>query len=214
MPDVRSLRIVLCDDHAVVRAGLRQILQCEPDLEVVGEASTAAEVIELARTERPDVVIMDLSLPDGGGVAATAELRRSSPETRVLVLTMHEDVAYARDALEAGALGYVVKRAADRELVLAVRTVAAGATYVDGSLRSSLLEDPGPRYLPGRAGTLSKRETEVLGLLAQGLTNQEIAATLFLSARTVETYRANLQQKLGVRTRAELTRFARDAGFA
>lgn len=214
MAEAPLRRVLICDDHLVVRAGLRQILQNEPDIEVVGEASTVAQVIELTRIAGPDVVIMDLSLDDGSGIAATAELRRSSPAVHVLILTMHEDPAYAQDALRAGALGYVIKRAADVDLVLAVRTVAAGATYIDGSIRSSLLD--GRVTLPSRGGVgaLSTRESEVLRLLAEGLTNQEIAGVLHLSIRTVETYRANVQQKLGVRTRAELTRLARDVGLA
>lgn len=211
MPDPPRLRIVICDDHAIVRAGLRQILQDEPDLEIVAEASTTEEVVALAQMTAPDVAIMDVSLADAGGIAATEELLQVSPTTRVLMLTMHEDPAYARDALRAGALGYVVKRAADTDLVLAIRTVAAGATYIDGSVRQSLEQTS--QSTRGSIGVLSRRESEVLRLLATGLTNQEIATTLHLSPRTVETYRSNLQQKLGVRTRAELTRVARDAGL-
>lgn len=213
MAEWARVRVLICDDHLVVRAGLRQILQDEPGIEIVGEAATAAEVVDLARATEPDVIVMDLSLGDGSGIAASEELRRTVPDARVLVLTMHEDPAYARDALAAGALGYVVKRAADVELVLAIRTVAAGATYVDGSIRRSLDKRASPAPRAGVEG-LSRRETEVLRLLAEGLTNQEIAANLHLSTRTVETYRANVQQKLGVRTRAELTRVAREAGFA
>lgn len=211
MPDPPRLRIVICDDHAIVRAGLRQILQDESDLEVVGEASTSEEVVALARMTAPDVAIMDVSLAEGGGIAATEELLEVSPTTGVLMLTMHEDPAYARDALRAGALGYVVKRAADIDLVVAIRTVAAGATYIDGSVRQSLEQTS--QSTGGSIGVLSRRESEVLRLLAAGFTNQEIAATLHLSPRTVETYRSNVQQKLGVRTRAELTRIARDAGI-
>lgn len=211
MADGSRLRIAICDDHAVVRTGLRQILEGEPGLDIVGEAATAEEVVALARATRPDVVVMDLSLADGSGIAATMEVLQVSPATRVLILTMHEDPAYARDALRAGALGYVVKRAADVDLVLAVRTVAAGATYVDGSVRMSLDEETS-QPAPTGIGALSRRESEVLRLLAEGFTNQEIAGELHLSPRTVETYRSNVQQKLGVRTRAELTRIARDAG--
>ena len=208
------LRILICDDHRVVRAGLRQILQDEPDLEIVGEAATADEAVELARSSRPDVAIMDLSFGDGSGISATEAVGRASPDTRVLILTMHEDPAYARDALRAGALGFVVKRAADVDLVLAIRTVAAGAVYLDSTIRGAVLDDRASPPSRSRIDTLSRRESEVLRFLAEGLTNQEIASVLHLSTRTVETYRANVQQKLGVRTRAELTRFARDVGFS
>lgn len=198
----------------MVRAGLRQILQDEPDLEIVGEAATADEAVELARSSRPDVAIMDLSFGDGSGISATEAVGRASPDTRVLILTMHEDPAYARDALRAGALGFVVKRAADVDLVLAIRTVAAGAVYLDSTIRGAVLDDRASPPSRSRIDTLSRRESEVLRFLAEGLTNQEIASVLHLSTRTVETYRANVQQKLGVRTRAELTRFARDVGFS
>ena len=209
------LRVVICDDHLVVRVGLRQILQSESDLQVVGEATTSAEALELTRTLRPDVIVMDLSLPDEDGARATADILRVSPETRVLVLTMHEDVAYVRAALDAGALGYVLKRAADVELVLAIRTIAAGANYIHPGLAAALLKAELPASpLSAALGQLTKREREVLQHLALGLTNQEIASLLHLSVRTVETYRANIQQKLGLRTRAELARFARDVGLS
>jgi len=194
---------------------LRQILQSESDLQVVGEATTSAEALELTRTLRPDVIVMDLSLPDEDGARATADILRVSPETRVLVLTMHEDVAYVRAALDAGALGYVLKRAADVELVLAIRTIAAGANYIHPGLAAALLKAELPASpLSAALGQLTKREREVLQHLALGLTNQEIASLLHLSVRTVETYRANIQQKLGLRTRAELARFARDVGLS
>lgn len=198
----------------MVRAGLRQILQDEPDLKIVGEAATADEAVEFARTFKPDIAIMDLSLGQGSGITATEAIGRSSPDTRVLILTMHEDPAYARDALKAGALGFVVKRAADIDLVRAIRTVAAGAVYIDSTIRGSMLNDRSSQTARGRINTLSRRESEVLRFLSEGLTNQEIASVLHLSARTVETYRANVQQKLGVRTRAELTRVARELGLS
>jgi len=208
------IRIALCDDHAVVRSGLRRILEAEADLEVVGEAGSAAEAVELARAARPNVFVMDLGLPDRNGIAATADVCAVSPETRVLVLTVHDDVAYLRRAFAAGAAGYLVKEAADVELVQAVRHVASGRQYVHPSLGAALLAPDGPAERPvGPGGELSEREAEVLALIASGLTNAEIADRLYVSVRTIESHRAHIHQKLDVRTRAGLVRVARDAGL-
>ena len=207
------VRVALCDDHAVVRSGLRAILEAEADLEVVGESGTAAEAVELAREAQPDVFVMDLGLPDRSGIAATAEVCQASPATRVLVLTVHDDVTYLRRAFDAGAAGYLVKEAADVELVQAVRQVAAGKQYVHPSLGAALLAREVATARPaGPGGELSEREVEVLRLIAGGLTNAEIAARLYVSVRTVETHRAHIHQKLDVRTRAGLVRVAREAG--
>lgn len=208
------IRIGLCDDHAVVRSGLRRILEAEADFEVVGEAGSAAEAVEVALSAQPDVFVMDLGLPDRNGIAATADVCSVSPGTRVLVLTVHDDVAYLRRAFEAGATGYLVKEAADVDLVQAVRQVAAGRQYVHPSLGAALLAPDTPAARPaGPGGELSEREAEVLALIAIGLTNAEIAERLYVSVRTVETHRAHIHQKLDVRTRAELVRVAREAGL-
>ncbi|MFP5328454.1 MAG: response regulator [Acidimicrobiia bacterium] len=208
------IRIVLCDDHAVVRSGLRHILEAEGDLEVVGEAGSAAEAVEVATSSRPDVFVMDLGLPDRSGIAATADVCAVSPGTRVLVLSVHDDVAYLRRAFDAGATGYLVKEAADVELVQAVRQVAAGKQYVHPTLGAALLAPDAPAARPaGPGGELSVREVEVLALIANGLTNTEIAERLYVSVRTVETHRAHIHQKLNVRTRAELVRVAREAAL-
>lgn len=207
------VRVALCDDHAVVRSGLRAILEAEADLEVVGESGTAAEAVALAREAQPDVFVMDIGLPDRSGIAATAEVCQASPATRVLVLTVHDDVTYLRRAFDAGAVGYLVKEAADVELVQAVRQVAAGKQYVHPSLGAALLAREVAAARPaGPGGELSEREVEVLRLIAGGLTNAEIAARLYVSVRTVETHRAHIHQKLDVRTRAGLVRVAREAG--
>ncbi|MBI2708104.1 MAG: response regulator transcription factor [Actinobacteria bacterium] len=208
------MRVALCDDHAIVRSGLRRILDEEPDLEVVGEAGTAAEALDLVATERPDVLVLDIGLPDTSGLNAVEGLRRASPATRVLMLTVHDDVAYLRRAFDAGASGYLLKEAADVELVQAVHEVAAGRSYVHPRLGAALLapDAPGPRPA-GPGGELSGRELEVLRLIALGLTNPEIAKDLYVSVRTVETHRAHIQQKLDVRNRAELVRLARDWGL-
>lgn len=208
------IRIALCDDHAVVRTGLRHILEAEPDLEVVGEAASAAEAVDVAVSTQPQVFVMDLGLPDRSGIAATADVCAVSPGTRVLVLTVHDDVAYLRRAFEAGAEGYLVKEAADVDLVQAVRQVAAGKQYVHPTLGAALLAPEVASARPaGPGGELSEREVEVLVLIASGLTNAEIAERLFVSVRTVETHRAHIHQKLNVRTRAELVRVARSANL-
>ena len=211
---VEHIRVALCDDHAVVRSGLRRILEAEPDLEVIGEAGSAAEAVEVATSTHPDVFVMDLGLPDRSGIAATADVCAVSPATKVLVLTVHDDVAYLRRAFDAGAAGYLVKEAADIELVQAVRQVASGKQYVHPSLGAALLAPDAATARPaGPGGELSEREVDVLGLIAGGLTNAEIAERLYVSVRTVETHRAHINQKLNLRTRAELVRVARDAGL-
>ena len=208
------IRVALCDDHAVVRGGLRRILAEEPDLEVVGEAGNGTAAIAIAAATAPAVFVMDLGLPDMSGIEATRRVIQASPETRVLVLTVHDDVAYLRQAFDAGAHGYLVKDAADVELVLAVRQVAAGRLYVHPRLGAMLL---GPAASTGRAsgpgGELSEREQTVLRLVALGYTNSEIANELYVSVRTVESHRAHVHQKLGIKARADLVRFAREHGF-
>ncbi len=208
------IRVALCDDHAIVRSGLRRILEAEPDLEVVAEAGTADEAVAAARDTEPDVFVMDIGLPDRNGITATVEVCKVSPATKVLVLTVHDDVAYLRRAFDAGAAGFLVKEAADIELVQAVRQVAKGKHYVHPILGAALLAPDAATARPvGPGGELSQREVEILGLIANGLTNGEIAKQLYVSVRTVETHRAHIHQKLDVRTRAELVRIAREAGI-
>jgi two-component system, NarL family, response regulator NreC len=208
------IRVALCDDHGVVRSGLRHILDSEADIVVVGDAGNAEDAVAIARSERPDVFVMDLGLPGTGGISATRQVREASPSTVVLILTVHDDVGYLRKAFEAGASGYLVKEAADVELVQAVRTVAAGGQYVHPSLGAALLAPERVRTkLTGPGGELSEREQEVLRLIALGLTNAEIGERLYVSVRTVETHRAHIHQKLNLRTRAELVGFARESGL-
>lgn len=208
------IRTALCDDHRVVRSGLRRLLADEPDIEVVGEAGTADEAVALARTERPDVFVMDQGLPGASGIEATRRLRQVSPATRVLMLTVHDDIAYLRAAFAAGAVGYLVKDAADVELVEAVRALAAGRQYVHPSLGAALLaSDTLPDRPQGPGGVLSERELEVLRLVVRGFTNAQIAERLVVSIRTVETHRAHIQHKLGVGSRAELFGFAQEHGL-
>ncbi len=208
------ITVALCDDHAVVRSGLRRILDDEPDLTVVGEAGDPERALELATSERPAVMVMDIGLPRASGIEVARRVRQASPATRILMLTVHDDVAYLRKAFDAGATGYLVKEAADVELVQAVRAVNAGRRYVHPSLGAALLSSEASQQVPaGPGGALSERETEVLRLIALGHTNAEISAELYLSVRTVETHRAHIHQKLGKRSRSELVAFARASGL-
>lgn len=212
-----KIRILIADDHAMVRAGLRSLLEAQHDMEVVGEAEDGIVVEERCRVLAPDVVLMDLTMPGRGGIAATEDVRRASPTTNILILTMHEDEAYARLAAGAGASGYVLKRALADELVSAIRTVQAGGRYAPPELAAAFSggEDDGPPVSLGAAGApaLSDRECEVLGQIALGYTNAEIGQRLHISEKTVETHRAKILGKLGLRTRADLVRFAIEHGL-
>jgi two-component system, NarL family, response regulator NreC len=210
------IRVLLADDHAVLRAGLRLLINAQPDMEVVGEAANTTEARELARALAPDVLTLDLTMPGGSSVQLIERLRQEQPQTRVLVLTMHDDTAYLRAVLAAGGAGYLVKTAADAELLSAIRSVWRGRIFVDVDLNKGT--PPAPLGGPAGAGAaavpgLSSREREVLTLLAQGHTNQEIAGRLFLSVKTIETYRGRIAEKLGLRTRAELYRYALETGL-
>src|SRR5215210_1071636 len=183
--------IVIADDHAVVRSGLRMLLDAEPGLEVVAEAGTVPDALRLVRAHRPRVAVLDLNMPGGSGLDAIPKLRESTPETAIVVLTMQDDPAFARQALQSGALGFVLKEAADEELLQAVRLAAEGETYLNPRLGARLAAQP-----PAPAGPpdgLSDRELDVLRLIALGHTNTEIGQQLFLSVRTVETHRSHIQ---------------------
>lgn len=205
-------RVALCDDHTIFRSGLRRLLEDDPTVEFVGEAQTADEAVNLATHEQVDIFIMDVSLPGESGIAATRRIREVSPPTKVLVLTMHEDVTYLRKAFDAGAVGYVLKSAADIELRQALQAVSDGLRYVQPAMGAALAEAK-PEVHTGRVHELTERESEILRMLALGHTSAEIAAKLYLSGRTVETYRSKIQVKLGVRSRAEMVQIARDAGL-
>jgi len=211
-----KIRILLADDHAVLRTGLRMLIGSQRDLEVVGEASDGDEAARKAAALRPDVALIDISMPGSGGIKAIERIRQAAPATRVLVLTMHDVPAYLRAALAAGASGYVVKRAADSDLLAAIRDVHRGRTVLDPALAARVVQGGlrrrGPSG-PTPTALLSQREREVLELVAQGYTNQQIADHLGLSVKTVETYRARLVEKLGLQSRAELVRYALDSGL-
>lgn len=205
----RVIRVVIADDHAVVRRGLRQVLDAEEGFEVVAEASDLEGARRYVRGHHPDVLVLDLNLPEGLSLGAIPEIRAQCPETQIVVLTMQNEPAYARQALGAGALGYVLKEAAESELVEAVRRAATGDTYLNPRLGARVAAEP----LPGLPDGLSEREVEVLRMIALGHTNAEIAEELFLSVRTVETHRAHIQQKLRLGSRSELVRYALDHGL-
>jgi two-component system, NarL family, response regulator NreC len=208
----KTISIVVADDHAVVRAGLRLLLEAEEDLHVVGEAADADEALRRVLGHKPDVLVLDLNMPgDVTSLEAIAQVPERSGETAVVVLTMQSDPAFARHALRAGAAGYVLKDAADAELVEAVRRCAAGETYLAPRLGAALASAPEPPT--GPPDDLSPRELDVLRLIALGHTNAEIGAQLYLSVRTVESHRAHIQQKLRRSTRAELVRYALDHGL-
>jgi two-component system response regulator NreC len=212
------IRVLIADDHAVLRAGLRVLIGAQADMEVVAEAADGDEALRKTVETRPDVALVDITMPGRGGIQAIERIRQGCPATRVLVLTMHDVPAYLRSALAAGATGYVVKRAADSELISAIRGVHRGRTVLDSSLavmvvQGAIAKRVGGGQPVGSASLLSPREREVLDLIAQGYTNQQIADRLGLSVKTVETYRSRLVEKLGLHSRADLVRYAVDSGL-
>jgi len=203
------IRLILADDHAVVRSGLRMLLDSESDFEVVAEASNIEDARRYVRGHHPKVLVLDLNMPGGSSLEAIPAIREESPDTEIVVLTMQQEPAFAREALRAGALGYVLKEAADDELVQAVRRAAVGESYLNPKLGARIAAEPPP----GPPDDLSDREADVLRLIALGHTNAEIAAQLYLSVRTVETHRSHIQQKLRLTSRAELVGYALERGL-
>ena len=202
------IRVLVVDDHAVVRSGLRRLLDAEPDIETVGEAPNAERAVFEAIDVHPDVVLMDLVMPEKGGIEGMPAVLQAVPEAKVLVLSMQDDPRYVRAAFEAGASGYVLKEAADTEVVSAIRAVASGEHYLHPSLGAKLIAAETEDRRRAEQDPLSEREREVLRLLALGHTNQEIAKQLYISVRTAETHRAHIMQKLNLSSRAELVRYA------
>jgi two-component system response regulator NreC len=208
-----SIRVLVVDDHAVVRTGLRRVLDAEPDIETVGEAPNAERAVFEAMAHKPDVVLMDVVMPGKSGIEIIPTLQQNAPQAKVLVLSMQDDPRYLREAFDAGASGYVLKEAADTEVVDAVRAVAAGERYVHPVLGARLVEAEAAERRRADEDPLSEREREVLRLLALGHTNQEIAKLLYISVRTAETHRAHVMQKLRLSSRAELVRYALSEGL-
>ena len=201
------IRVLIADDHGIVRSGLRMLIERQGDMSVVAEADDGVDALELTQAERPDVAVLDVSMPRMTGLQAAREIRAHSPDTRVLLLSMHDEERYFFEGLEAGAAGYVLKRAADTDLIDALRTVAEGRTFLSGDAQELLMRE----WREGRAepdDPLTPRELEVVKLIAEAYTNRQIAETLKLSEKTVESHRANVLSKLGMRDRVELVRYA------
>jgi two-component system response regulator NreC len=213
-----KIRVMIVDDHAILRAGLKMLVNAQPDMEVVSEAPDGEKAVQTAQETRPDVALLDLTMPRVGGMQALRQLTRNCTETRVLVLTMHDDPAYLRSALAAGASGYLLKRAVDAELLAAVRAVHRGGIFLDPRLANVLVQDVlakrDRKAGPERAvNILSDREIQVLSLVARGHTSAQIAKEIFVGVKTVETYRARFAEKLGLRTRSDVIRFAVQMGL-
>jgi two-component system response regulator NreC len=206
-----KISILIADDHSIVREGVRMILDGQEDFEVVGEASTGRQALEEARRLKPDVVVMDISMPDMNGIEATKKIRGELPDTQVMGLTMHEDESYVFELLKAGAAGYVLKRAAAEDLVSAVRAAHQGEAFLYPTVAKMVVQDFLQRATTADQATLdglTDREQEVLTLIAEGLTNQEIAGRLYISIKTVQTHRAHIMEKLNLHDRTELVRYA------
>ena len=215
---IRKIRVMIVDDHAILRAGLRMLLNAQADMEVVSEVPDGEKAVQTAQETRPDVALLDLTMPRVGGMKALERMARDCRETRVLVLTMHDDPAYLRSALAAGASGYLLKRAVDAELLAAIRAVHRGGIFVDPRLASVLVQEVlakrSTKAAPARGvNILSDRELQVLGLVARGYTSVEIAKRIFLGVKTNETYRSRFAEKLGLRTRSDVIRFAVQMGL-
>ena len=212
----KPVRLLLVDDHPIVRTGLRMLFQSEPDMVVVGEVNGGAEAIEAMQSLHPDVVIMDVAMPGMNGIEATRRIKESNPETAVLALTMHEDEQYFFAMLHAGASGYIPKRAAPDDLVSAIRVVAEGNFFLYSTLARFLMKDMAeqtPANSQERVESLTPRETEVLTYIAEGFTSREIADTLVISVKTVERHRENIMTKLDIHNRVELVKFAIKKGL-
>jgi two-component system, NarL family, response regulator NreC len=213
-----KIRVMIVDDHAILRAGLRMLVSAQADMEVVSEAPDGEKAIQEARESKPDVALLDLTMPRVGGMKALQEMARNCRGTRVLILTMHDDPAYLRSALAAGASGYLLKRAVDAELIAAIRAVHRGGIFVDPRLASILVQDvlakKGRKVSPTQPmNILSDRELQVLGLVARGYTSAQIAKQISVGVKTVETYRSRFAEKLELRTRADVIRFAVQMGL-
>ncbi len=207
------IRVLIVDDHPVVRSGLRKVLESEVDIEVVGEAGDAAHAVFETRAQKPDVILMDVVMPGKSGIEVTPDLLHDVPEAKILILSMQDDPNYVREAFAAGATGYILKEAADTDVVAAVREVAAGGSYVHPTLGARMVVAEAEERERAEQDPLSGRERDVLRLLALGHTNQEISDKLYLSVRTAETHRAHIMQKLRISTRAELVRYALEHGL-
>lgn len=214
---MQKIRILLADDHTILRAGLRMMLNAQPDMEVVGEAQDGRQAITEAQRLQPDVVLMDITMPDMNGIDATRQIKRMLPETKVLVLTMHENDEYVFQALRAGAAGYMLKEAADTDLISALRVIQSGQFYLSPMAQSVMVGDYLQRVRTGEEkdsySSLTEREREILKLVAEGFTNNQIAEQLVISPKTVDTHRTHVMDKLNLHSRAELVKYAMRRGL-
>ena len=210
-----AISVLIADDHGVLRAGLRALLNSEPEMEVVGEAADGEQTLCLAEELNPDVVLMDLNMPKGDGIYTTRHLKALLPQVNVLILTVHEDDSILREAIQCGAAGYILKRAVESELINAIQAVARGEMYIHPAMTRALLDQPTANSLPdqGNQATLTAREYEILRLIAQGNSNRQVASLLTISVRTVESHRANLMEKLNLTCRVDLVRYAAQHGM-
>jgi two-component system, NarL family, response regulator NreC len=206
------IKILLADDHTIVRQGLKLIISSHADLQVIGEAANGREVLELAEKLKPDVILMDVAMPELNGIEATRRLRDVSPRTKVLVLSMHKEAVYVREILKAGARGYILKDAIDTELISAIQSVARGDGYISPAISGTLLSDY-RQNITNPLDLLSSREREVLQLIAEGKTNKEVATRLNLSVYTVDSHRGKIMEKLNLHSTGELVRFAMKQGL-
>jgi DNA-binding NarL/FixJ family response regulator len=215
---MNKIRILLADDHAVLRSGLKALLATQPDLDPIGDAGNGGEAVQLTESLRPDVLLLDVTMPGNERFAALRAIRARAPEVRVLLLTMHEDESVLREALRLGAAGYVLKKAAEAELLNAIRAVARGEAYIDPALTRAMIEgylehEANPAAAPNQSDGLTTREIEVLTLTAEGYTNKELASKLSISVKTVETHKAHIAEKLGMKSRMDWLRYAREHGL-
>src|SRR5581483_5319608 len=216
MSSPAKIRVLIADDHAILRAGLRMLIDSQPDMNVVGEAQNGEEAVRMAAAIQPHVAILDITMPGGGGLRAIPELIKCCSQTRILLLTMHEEPAYLRTALASGASGYVLKKSVDANLLAAIRAVHQGRRYIDSELAGAALQHALPDLAHAGAApdeVLSERELQVMKLVAEGFSSREIAEQIFVGVKTVETYRARFAEKLGLKSRADVVRYALEVGL-
>jgi two-component system response regulator NreC len=207
------IKVLIADDHAVVRAGLRSLIHDGPDLNLIGEAAGGVEALDLAKRLVPDIILLDISMPDLDGIQVTRQLAELKSPARILILTVHEDEGMLKEAIKAGASGYILKKAAEAELISAINVVMRGDLFIDPAMMRTLLDSPASasgKTSGERVETLTPREVDVLNLIVQGYTNRQIAEELIISPRTVEGHRSNLSEKLGLHSRVELVRYAKE----
>ena len=211
---MKKIKVLIADDHAVLRSGLKMMLNSQSDMEVVAEASQDSETVLLSEKYQPDIILLDITMPEHGGIKIIPEIKRRCPSSRILVLTMHDDDSYLKDVLKVGGNGYILKKAADTDLLSAIRSVCRGENYIDPSMTKHLISDMFGTVDENKEGNnLSQREIEVLKYMAQGYTNKQISDSIFVSIKTVETYKVRIKKKLNISRRSDLIRYAINKGL-